>query len=164
MTTATIERSTAETAPPDLSRLYALIAQVTEDCTPEQIATALGNLATWEAALKDCKRSLNEAMTERVKKSGDVTVGDKRYYYGPEKEVEDKNREDTGEALLMSYEGDFRTFVREALCSNPFKIGAARKQLGDSFGDYFTERTVMDLKTGKPLKKLHVVPTYLMEK
>jgi hypothetical protein len=124
-----------------------------ESPTIEQLAEWRDRIDFLKEFAKATEARWDALMFARCETEGDQEIGDIRYYAGIDKKTTCPDIAKGLETILECAGGDFG-MVAEMLASNPFKPGACRDLLGNRWGDVFTVVEKLDLKEGKPTRKL----------
>lgn len=124
-----------------------------ESPTLEQLEEWRERIAFLKEFTKEMSARWDSLMLANCEANGDQVIGDIRYYAGIEKKTVCEDAAKGLETILECAGGDFGK-VAEMLASNPFKHGACREVLGNRWGDVFTVVEKLELKEGKPSKKL----------
>ncbi len=102
-----------------------------DEAPVEEIAATLDAVKWFMEQAKRMKDACDEAMTARVKASGDkLMIGETLWVIKRAKKVKVRNIPSAVEAMFISVGGDFQTFC-EMMTSQPLKPGACREQLND---------------------------------
>ncbi|MCR4331803.1 MAG: hypothetical protein NUV34_03740, partial [Sulfuricaulis sp.] len=133
---------------------------IPEDAPADKVAEMLDWILCLGATVRDAKKQFDEQIISWIQANGDLTIGDKRYYVGPEKTTKSIDNARTLEALLTATDGDVQA-IAGLLSSQPYKHGSCRGVLGDQWDKCFIVEEKLDLKTGVAKKELLVFdPTF----
>jgi hypothetical protein len=100
--------------------------------------------------VKQLRAEMTQALIRWIDFNGSIERGDVRYYVSDRTTW--KQRQDnthTMEGMLTATGGDLEAIVA-CLRADPWKHGACREALGETFAQHFVQEKVRDLKTGKP--------------
>jgi hypothetical protein len=135
------------------------VATIELDTPADHVALTIGRIDDAIRRAKELKAELEATLLEWIPANGgELIIGDVRYYVGPDKKVKCRSISATVTALMEISGGDYDAFC-ECLSANAIKPGAARKLLADKFDEFFETTETLDLKTGKPLKKVQAINT-----
>lgn len=137
----------------DLLPIKAEVVAVDQDASAEQVAETLMHLETVERAVKEVRRSFDEAFQSWLEQHGSLTVGETRYYVGQKSSVKVIDKAAAFDALVKATGGDAARLA-EILVASPFKTAAAREALGDLFEQHFSTIVEMGTKEGKPVREV----------
>ena len=140
----------------DTASLKFEIDSLGEDAPIERLAEVRDNIDFLKQFVRDIDAQWNGMMLARCERDGDQVIGPKRYYAGIEKKTTCPDAANGLKTIFDCSGGDFGK-VAEMFAANPFKPGACREVLGDRWGEVFVVEEKLDLKEGKPSKKLQVV-------
>ena len=137
----------------DLLPIKAEVVAVDQDAPAEQVAETLMHLETVERAVKDVRRTFDDAFRSWLEQHGSLTVGEIRYYVGEKRETKVVDKAAAFDALVQATGGDAASLA-EVLTASPFKVAAAREVLGDLFDQHFQTIVEIDTKEGKPVREV----------
>lgn len=123
------------------------------NATAEDFLTVQHVVAGMKQVMRDYDQLAKEASLEFINEHGPVETETERYYVGSKKTTKCRDTGKTLEAILTETGGDFGAAV-ELMASEPFKPGACKGVLGDSWERCFIVNETPDLKTGKPKKEV----------
>ncbi len=134
---------------------------LTTSCSIEDVSRRMDVIDAMKRRLKELECEFDQQMMEWIDANGDVTIGEKRYYNGYEKETKCIDGRGAVESLLVACNGDLDQFCG-CLASGALKPGASRSVLSpEAFARFFETREKKSLKEGKPVRKVLAVPTNL---
>lgn len=134
------------------------VNEITDAASAEAIIELMNKVHWLNDRAREIKHRLDEQLIAWIDANGAIEIGDIRYYVGTKKTDKCVNVTTTIAALMGAVGGDFDEFSA-ALCAQPIKVGAAKKLLGDKFGELFQTIIEKDLKTGKPVRTVHRTDT-----
>ena len=143
-----------QTPPDALSQLATTIAMLDEDASREHVLEVWNRVKSLKARIADLDVMLREQVRGWIDEHGSIDIGDKQLYVATKKRTTVNDKLEAAEALLEAIGGDLTGFA-DALVAQPFKAGAMRKLLGESFGEHFTTREVLDVAQ-KPVKEVRI--------
>jgi hypothetical protein len=108
--------------------------------------------------VREIKSKCAEQLAKWIEKNGEITMGDVRYYVGTTKSHKPHDLRYALHRTLEAVGGDLDALA-DALSSDAFKAGHAKKILGEHFDEVFATTEKLDLRTGKPARELKVVNT-----
>ena len=135
------------------------VAGLSADSPADDLLAMKTRIKFQQDELRKAAAMLEKIMIDNIQAHGQITVGDIRYYVGPESDtkLQEGKLEAAVDAVLTAVGGDMAKFAG-CLSTGAFKPGACEKTLDpDAFNALFVTTTQTDLKTGKPLKKLRSV-------
>jgi hypothetical protein len=141
-------------APNILARARSAVNAITEPHGVDQDAVmkAMDSVQLLKDEVRQLAGVCEAAIIRWIEENGDITVGDVRYYVGPEYKHKCVNVPAAVEAVLNATGGDMKVFC-DCLTSQPFKPASTRKVLGEDT-PLFETTTELDIKTGKPKRGL----------
>lgn len=96
----------------------------------EDVADAIITLNGLAQRIKELQAEAENAMLERIKESGDFTVGDYLYTLAKPKKVKDRDVGATTSRMLEVVGGDLEKFIG-CLSANAFKHGVVKRVLDE---------------------------------
>ena len=124
------------------------------DATGDEVLAALNVRAAMKQAMKEVDARFEAGVTAWIEANGPLESNGVRYYVGVQKDTKCVDQTETLRTLL---ETGGPEAVGRCLASGAFKHGACREALGDEWDKHFTVTERVDLKEGKPVRKLHTV-------
>lgn len=142
----------------DTAQLTQIVLAAHINAPLDNIAEALGFIASIKAAVKDAEALLKKQMLERVQQHGPFVIGTVRYYSGKAKKTRCRNASKTIQAILEATGGDESKLI-ECLSSDWIKHGATKTTLeqfgqGQRYDELFETTETDELREGKPERKL----------
>lgn len=122
--------------------------------TEAEVLEAINVRATMKQAMREVDSRFDAALIAWIEANGAIESGDTRYYVGPQKDTKCNDQPATLAVLLELGGPDA---AGKCLASGAFKLTPCRELLAEQFDAHFTTTEKPDLKTGKPVKKLHAV-------
>jgi hypothetical protein len=104
------------------------VTRAIEQPTTELICDLLDRFAFMKRRIKELEAQFKPILTEHVKTTGPVNIGEQQWYYAPDKDTESTDHALTLMTLLEHFEGDVSKVV-ESFSSKPFKHGWCKQSL-----------------------------------
>ena len=132
----------------DLARLSRDVDLLTNDLSVNHVLEIRERVAVAAARIREIREDLDRALIAYMAENGDIPLGDgRRLYTAVESTTRVRDKAAALEALVRACGGDVATLA-SYLTSQPIKHGAAKKLLGDDWGDHFLTETKKKAKGG----------------